>query len=93
MKGIKLGEMNTMKVVKEVDFGMYLDGGDEGEILLPTRYVPEGCKPGDTLDVFVYLDQDERPVATTLTPRRWWVSLLTSKWLGQTSSEHFSTGD
>ena len=53
MKGIKLGEMNTMKVVKEVDFGMYLDGGDEGEILLPTRYVPEGCKPGDTLDVFV----------------------------------------
>ena len=35
MKGIKLGEMNTMKVVKEVDFGMYLDGGDEGEILLP----------------------------------------------------------
>lgn len=69
MKGIKLGEMNTMKVVKEVDFGMYLDGGDEGEILLPTRYVPEGCKPGDTLDVFVYLDQDERPVATTLTPK------------------------
>ena len=61
--------MNTMKVVKEVDFGMYLDGGDEGEILLPSRYVPEGCKPGDTLDVFVYLDQDERPVATTLTPK------------------------
>ena len=61
--------MNTMKVVKEVDFGMYLDGGDEGEILLPTRYVQEGCKPGDTLDVFVYLDQDERPVATTLTPK------------------------
>lgn len=69
MKGIKLGEMNTMKVVKSVDFGMYLDGGDEGEILLPTRYVPEGCKPGDTLDVFIYLDQDERPVATTLTPK------------------------
>lgn len=69
MKGIRLGEMNTMKVVKEVDFGMYLDGGDEGEILLPARYVPEGCKPGDTLDVFVYLDQDERPVATTLTPK------------------------
>ena len=52
-----------------MDFGMYLDGGDEGEILLPTRYVPEGCKPGDTLDVFVYLDQDERPIATTLTPK------------------------
>lgn len=69
MKGIKLGEMNTMTVVKEVDFGMYLDGGDEGEILLPTRYVPEGCKPGDTIDVFVYLDQDERPIATTLQPK------------------------
>ncbi len=69
MKGIKLGEMNTLKVVKSVDFGMYLDGGDEGEILLPTRYVPDGCKPGDTIDVFIYLDQDERPVATTLTPK------------------------
>ena len=69
MKGILLVQMNTMKVVKEVDFGLYLDGGDEGEILLPTRYVPEGCKPGDTIDVFVYLDQDERPIATTLTPK------------------------
>ena len=69
MKGIKLGQINTLKVVKTVDFGMYLDGGDEGEILLPTRYVPEGCKPGDTLDVFIYLDQDERPIATTQTPK------------------------
>ena len=69
MKGIKLGEMNTLKGVKSVYFGMYLYGGDEGEILLPTRYVPNGCKPGDTLDVFIYLDQDERPVATTLTPK------------------------
>ena len=69
MKGIKLGQINTLKVVKTVDFGMYLDGGDEGEILLPTRYVPEGCKPGDTLDVFIYLDQDERPIATTQMPK------------------------
>ena len=69
MKGINLGQINTLKVVKTVDFGMYLDGGDEGEILLPTRYVPEGCKPGDTLDVFIYLDQDERPIATTQTPK------------------------
>lgn len=58
-----------MTVVKEVDFGLYLDGGDEGEILLPARYVPEGCKTGDELDVFIYLDQDERPVATTLEPK------------------------
>ena len=38
---IKLGDYNTLKIVKRVDFGMYLDGGDDGEILLPTRYVPE----------------------------------------------------
>lgn len=69
MKGIRLGDYNQMKVVKKVDFGLYLDGGDEGEILLPARYVPENCKPGDELTVFVYLDQDERPVATTETPR------------------------
>lgn len=68
MERIRLGEYNTLRVVKEVDFGLYLDGGDEGEILLPSRYVPKGAKPGDELEVFVYLDQDERPVATTLQP-------------------------
>ena len=55
-------------MVKEVDFGMYLDGGEEGEILLPSRYVPEDCKSGDELTVFIYLDNEERLVATTLTP-------------------------
>ena len=49
---IKLGDYNKMTVVKEVDFGIYLDGGDEGEILMPKRYVPEGTKPGDELNVF-----------------------------------------
>lgn len=68
MEKIRLGDYNLMKVVKEVDFGMYLDGGVEGEILLPKRYVPEGLKTGDYIKVFVYLDQDERPVATTLQP-------------------------
>lgn len=65
---IELGKFNTLEVVKEVDFGMYLDGGEEGEILLPARYVPEDCKPGDNLEVFIYLDNEERLVATTLTP-------------------------
>ena len=65
---IELGKYNTLKVVKEVDFGMYLDGEEEGEILLPARYVPENCKPGDELKVFIYLDNEERLVATTLTP-------------------------
>lgn len=68
MNHIKLGEYNRLEVVKEVDFGMYLDGGDDGEVLLPSRYVPEGCKPGDILNVFIYLDMDERLIATTLQP-------------------------
>lgn len=65
---IKLGDYNTLTVVKEVDFGIYLDGGDEGEILMPKRYVPEGIKPGDQIETFVYLDNEERPVATTERP-------------------------
>ena len=69
MNGIKLGEYNTLTVVRKVDFGLYLDGGDEGDVLLPSRYVPEGAKPGDELEVFIYLDQDERLVATTLKPK------------------------
>lgn len=68
MTKIKLGDYNRLTIVKEVDFGMYLDGGDEGEILLPKRYVPENCKPGDELEVFLYLDQDERLIATTQQP-------------------------
>lgn len=65
---IELGQYNTLQVVKLVDFGVYLDGGEEGEILLPARYVPEDCEPGDELKVFIYLDNEERLVATTLTP-------------------------
>lgn len=65
---IKLGDYNTLKIVKSVDFGLYLDGGEAGEILLPTRYVPKNAKIGDELEVFIYLDQDEKLVATTLHP-------------------------
>lgn len=65
---IKLGKYNQLEVVKSVDFGVYLNGGDDGEILLPTRYVPENCKPGDVLNVFIYLDNEERLIATTLQP-------------------------
>lgn len=65
---IELGKFNSLTVVKEVEFGLYLDGGDDGEILLPLRYVPEGCNIGDELNVFIYLDSEERLVATTLTP-------------------------
>ncbi len=65
---VKLGKYNQLEVVKTVDFGVYLNGGDDGEILLPSRYVPEGCKPGDVLNVFIYLDNEERLIATTLQP-------------------------
>ena len=65
---VRLGRYNQLEVLKEVDFGVYLDGGDDGEILLPARYVPEDCQPGDMLNVFIYLDNEERLVATTLTP-------------------------
>ena len=67
-KKIKLGDYNRLRIVKKVDFGLYLDGGDEGEILLPSRYVPENVGIGDELDVFLYLDQEERLIATTETP-------------------------
>ena len=63
-----LGKMNPLKVVKTVDFGVYLDGGSDGEILLPTRYVPENCEIGDTLSVFIYTDSEDRLIATTVKP-------------------------
>jgi predicted RNA-binding protein (virulence factor B family) len=65
---IKLGDYNTLRIVKRVDFGLYLDGGDDGEILLPSRYVPDGVAIGDKIEVFIYLDQDEKLIATTLHP-------------------------
>jgi predicted RNA-binding protein (virulence factor B family) len=65
---IELGKFNVLEIVKTVDFGVYLDGGEEGEILLPTRYVPEEYNIGDFLNVFLYLDNEERLIATTLTP-------------------------
>lgn len=68
MGKLKLGKRNLLKVVRSKDHGMYLDGGEIGDILLPKRYVPEGTKVGDEVDVFLYLDQEERLVATTEHP-------------------------
>ena len=65
---LKLGDYNSLKIVKRVDFGLYLDGGDEGEVLLPKRYCTPQMRIGDELSVFIYLDQDERIVATTEQP-------------------------
>ncbi len=63
-----LGKINPLKVVKIVDFGVYLDGGSDGEILLPKRYVPEVCEIGDTVSVFIYNDSEDRLIATTEKP-------------------------
>ena len=68
MGHIRLGKYNRLAVVKKVDFGLYLDGEDDGNILLPSRYVPAGCDVGDVLEVFIYLDNEERLVATTEKP-------------------------
>lgn len=57
-----------MKVARILDHGLYLEGGEIGDILLPKRYIPEGTKVGDELDVFLYLDQEERLIATTQHP-------------------------
>jgi len=63
-----IGKYNTLKIAKAVDFGVYLDGGELGEILLPRRYVPEGVKAGDSVEVFLYFDSDDRLIATTEKP-------------------------
>jgi len=65
---LRIGEYNTLPVVKEVEFGLYLRADDE-EILLPAKYVPEGTKLGDELKVFVYTDSEDRLIATTRKPK------------------------
>jgi len=64
----ELGKYCELVVVKELDFGVYLDGGELGEILLPIRQVPPKTVPGDTLEVFLYKDSEDRLIATTREP-------------------------
>ena len=64
-----IGKRNSLEVLKEVDFGIYLDGGDEGEILMPSRYVPRGTKVGQSIDAFIYRDSEDRLIATTENPK------------------------
>ncbi len=63
-----IGRRNTLSIVRESAPGLYLDGGELGEILLPGRYIPRDLQQGDKLDVFIYLDSSDRLVATTETP-------------------------
>jgi predicted RNA-binding protein (virulence factor B family) len=63
-----IGKYNTLKILKELDFGVYLDGAELGEILLPKRYVPKESKTGDEVEVFLYFDSEDRIIATTEKP-------------------------
>lgn len=66
---IRIGQYNTLEVVKQVDFGVFLDGGDDfGNILLPKASVPSGTALGDKLDVFIYFDSNDEIIATTTEP-------------------------
>ncbi|KAA9340845.1 CvfB family protein [Adhaeribacter soli] len=65
---VEIGKYNELEVAKFVDFGLYLDSED-GEILLPIKYIPEGVQLGDKLNVFVYRDSEDRMIATTLRPK------------------------
>ncbi|MCF7667879.1 MAG: GntR family transcriptional regulator [Akkermansiaceae bacterium] len=66
----RIGERALLKVLREKSFGLYLDGGDGlGEILLPRREMPASWEIGHPLDVFIYRDSEDRPVATTKSPK------------------------
>ena len=65
----EIGSFSTLTVIKKVDFGVYLDGGDLDQILLPARYMPEQCAVGDKVDVFIYLDSEDMVIATTEKPK------------------------
>ena len=68
---IRLGEKQTLVVIKKVDFGVYLGekAGSEEKVLLPAKQVPEGAEPGTKVEVFIYKDSDDRLIATTNEPR------------------------
>lgn len=65
---IKLGEYNTLTILRETEPGLYLGDEDDNVVLLPHRYKPEEYEIGQELKVFVYLDNEERPISTTLDP-------------------------
>ncbi len=62
---LEIGKYNELTVQRQVEFGFYLDAYDYGEVLLPNRYATEGLRVGDTINAIVYLDGDERLIATT----------------------------
>ena len=65
---MNLGQYNTLTILRETEPGLFLGNEQDEEVLLPNRYKPEEFRIGDSLDVFVYLDNEERPIATTEEP-------------------------
>jgi predicted RNA-binding protein (virulence factor B family) len=65
---LKIGEYNRLRIIKEVPFGLYLDGYED-EILLPLQYVPESYQIDEIIEVFIYRDSEDRIIATTLRPK------------------------
>ncbi|MGO2498622.1 MAG: CvfB family protein [Vibrio litoralis] len=65
---INIGQINTLKVTKQADFGLFLDADDYGSVLLPNKFVPEGTSIGDDIDVMLYFDSDNQLSATTEKP-------------------------
>ena len=65
---IKIGQFNKLQMIREVPFGIYLDGKEQGDILLPRKWVPKGTLEGDMLEVFVYFDSEDKIIATTIRP-------------------------
>ena len=66
---ISIGKTYQLDVVKAVEFGFYLDAKNLGEVLLPLKYAPSDLVEGDSIEVFLYLDSEDRPVATTQKPK------------------------
>ena len=64
---MQIGKFNVLTIARDTKIGLYLTDG-KTDVLLPNKYVPEHFEIGDELEVFIYLDQEERPVATTLEP-------------------------
>lgn len=65
---IQLGNFNTLKILRSTSVGLFLGDDDVDDLLLPNKYVPETYEIGDDIKVFCYLDNEERPIATTITP-------------------------
>jgi predicted RNA-binding protein (virulence factor B family) len=66
---IKLGDYNTLNILRHTSVGLFLGDEDGNEILLPNKYVPEHYEIADSINVFCYLDHEERPVAVTIKPK------------------------